>query len=119
MQIVWIRELDSTVTAKRSRIFAEKKEGMRACRNLSDFRPILDKAFEIFGETSENVVAAPQHRAAANTAMGWKNANLRSESNSSVSSHCTCFALGLATHHGSPSKVTCWSPRMILQERQV
>ncbi|MFN5103089.1 MAG: hypothetical protein ACK5GJ_09870 [Planctomycetota bacterium] len=26
-----------------------------------------------------DVVAAPQYRAAANTAMGWKNANLRSE----------------------------------------
>ncbi len=26
-----------------------------------------------------SVVAAPQYRAAANTAMGWKNANLRSE----------------------------------------
>jgi hypothetical protein len=31
------------------------------------------------GQTSEYVVAAPQYRAAANTAMGWKNANLRSE----------------------------------------
>jgi hypothetical protein len=28
---------------------------------------------------SEYVVAAPQYRAAANTAMGWKHANLRSE----------------------------------------
>jgi hypothetical protein len=42
-------------------------------------RPILDEAFEIFGDKSEYVVAAPQYRAAANTAMGWKNANLRSE----------------------------------------
>ncbi len=36
-------------------------------------------AFEIVGERSEYVVAAPQYREAANTKMGWKNANLRSE----------------------------------------
>jgi hypothetical protein len=42
-------------------------------------RPILDEAFEIFGDKSEYVVAAPQYRAAANTAMGWKNANLLPE----------------------------------------
>ena len=36
-------------------------------------------AFEIFGDKSEYVVAAPQYRAAANTAMGWKNAHLRRE----------------------------------------
>ncbi len=33
----------------------------------------------IFGGKRVLVVAAPQYRAAANTAMGWKNANLRSE----------------------------------------
>ena len=27
----------------------------------------------LFGDKSEYVVAAPQYRAAANTAMGWKN----------------------------------------------
>jgi hypothetical protein len=43
------------------------------------FHPTLNEAFEIFGDKSEYVVAAPQYRAAANTAMGWKNANLRSE----------------------------------------
>lgn len=52
---------------------------MRACRNLPDFRPILDEAFEIFGDAIENVVAVPQYRAAANIATGWKNANLLSE----------------------------------------
>jgi hypothetical protein len=31
----------------------------------------------LFGEKSEYVVAAPQYRAAANTAMAWKNANLQ------------------------------------------
>ena len=31
------------------------------------------------GDKSEYVVAAPQYRAAANTAMGWKNSNLRTE----------------------------------------
>jgi hypothetical protein len=64
-------------------------EAERAYRNLfaeaatavifPELRPILDEAFEIFGDKSEYVVAAPQHRAAANTAMGWKNSNLRTE----------------------------------------
>ncbi len=53
--------------------------GVRSCRIFSELRPILDKAFEIFGDKSELVVAAPQYRAAANTAMGWKNSNLRTE----------------------------------------
>jgi hypothetical protein len=46
---------------------------------LRDLRPILDEAFEIFGDKNDYVVAAPQYRAAANTAMGWKNANLLTE----------------------------------------
>ena len=46
---------------------------------LRDLRPILDEAFEIFGDKNDYVVAAPQYRAAANTAMGWKNANLLNE----------------------------------------
>jgi hypothetical protein len=33
----------------------------------------------LFGDKSEYVVAAPQYRAAANTAMGWKNSNLLTE----------------------------------------
>jgi integrase len=53
--------------------------GIRSCPIFPELRPILDEAFEIFGNKSEYVVAAPQYRAAANTAMGWKNANLRSE----------------------------------------
>jgi hypothetical protein len=44
---------------------------------LPDLYSILDEAFEVFGDKSEYVVAVPQYRAAANTAMGWKNANLR------------------------------------------
>jgi hypothetical protein len=46
---------------------------------MHSLRPILDEAYEVFGDKSEHVVAAPQYRAVANTAMGWKNANLRSE----------------------------------------
>ena len=38
-----------------------------------------EDALEIFVEKSEYVVAAPQYRAAANTALGWKNSNLRTE----------------------------------------
>jgi hypothetical protein len=33
----------------------------------------------LFGDMSEYVFAAPQYRAADNTAMGWKNSNLRTE----------------------------------------
>jgi hypothetical protein len=39
--------------------------------DFPELRSILDEAFEIFGDKSEFVVAAPQYRAAANTAMGW------------------------------------------------
>ena len=46
---------------------------------MHSLRPILDEAFEVFGDKSQYVVAAPQYRAAANTAMGCKNANLSSE----------------------------------------
>jgi hypothetical protein len=41
---------------------------------MSGFRGSL-----LFGDKSEFVVAAPQYRAAVNTAMGRKNANLRRE----------------------------------------
>ena len=50
--------------------------GIRSCPIFPELRPILDEAFEIFGDKSEYVVAAPQYRAAANTVMGWKNSNL-------------------------------------------
>ena len=53
--------------------------GIRSRPIFPELRPILDEAFEIFGDKSEYVVAAPQYRAAANTAMGWKNSNLRTE----------------------------------------
>ena len=53
--------------------------GIRSCPIFPELRAILDEAFEIFGDKSEYVVAAPQYRAAANTAMGWKNANLLTE----------------------------------------
>ena len=41
--------------------------GIRSCPIFPELRPILDEAFEIFGDKSEYVVAAPQYRAAANT----------------------------------------------------
>ncbi|MFZ4083330.1 MAG: hypothetical protein ACOYKN_19025 [Pirellula sp.] len=53
--------------------------GIRICPIFPELRPILDEAFEIFGDKSQYVVAAPQYRAAANAAMGWKNANLLTE----------------------------------------
>ena len=53
--------------------------GIRSCLIFPELRLILDDAIEIFGDKSEYVVAASQYRDAANTAMGWKNANLRTE----------------------------------------
>ena len=41
--------------------------GIRSCPIFPELRPILDEAFEIFGDKSEYVVADPQYRAAANT----------------------------------------------------
>ncbi|MEI8212058.1 MAG: hypothetical protein WCI02_07905 [Planctomycetota bacterium] len=49
--------------------------GVRSCPIFPELRPILDEAFEMFGDKSRYVVAAPHYRAAANTAMGWKNAD--------------------------------------------
>ncbi len=46
--------------------------GIRSCPIFPELRLILDEGFEIFGHKSEYVVDAPQYRAAANTAMGWK-----------------------------------------------
>jgi hypothetical protein len=46
---------------------------------IHSLHPFLDEAFETSGDKSEYVVAAPQNRAAANTTMGWKNSNLRTE----------------------------------------
>ena len=53
--------------------------GIRSCPIFPELRSILDEAFEIFVDKSEYVVAAPKYRAAANTAMGWKNSNLLTE----------------------------------------
>jgi hypothetical protein len=53
--------------------------GIRSCPIFPELRSILDEAYEIFGDKSEYVVAASQYRAAANTAMGWKNAYLLTE----------------------------------------
>ena len=39
--------------------------GIRSCPIFPELRPILDEAFEIFGDKSEYVVAAPQYRASA------------------------------------------------------
>ncbi len=60
--------------------------GIGSCPIFPELRSILDEAFEIFGDKSEYVVAAPQYRAAANTAMGWKNSNLMGSIPSSMAS---------------------------------
>ena len=61
------------------RVEHQEGRGIRSCPFFPEQRLILEEAFEIFGDKSKYVVAAPQYRVAANTAMGWKNANLRSE----------------------------------------
>lgn len=53
--------------------------GIRCRPIFPELRPILDEAFEIFGDKYEFVVVAFQYQAAANTAMGWKNANPTTE----------------------------------------
>jgi hypothetical protein len=53
--------------------------GTRSCPIFHELRPILDEAFEIFGDKSEFAVALPSARAASNGKMGLRNANLRSE----------------------------------------
>jgi len=40
--------------------------GIRSCPIFPELRPILYEAFEIFGDKSEYVVAAPQYRAITN-----------------------------------------------------
>ncbi len=47
---------------------------------MSSFRVFgVFRASLLYGDKSEYVVAAPLYRAAANTAMAWKNANLLTE----------------------------------------
>lgn len=52
---------------------------------MHSLRPILDEAFETFGHNRKYLLASPQYRAAANTAMGWKKSNLRTEMTSLLS----------------------------------
>jgi hypothetical protein len=54
----------------RAKVEHHEGRGIRSCPIFPELRPILDEAFEIFGDKSEYVVAAPQYRAAANTAIG-------------------------------------------------
>ena len=67
------------------------------------------------GDKSEYVVAAPQYRAAANTAMGWKNSNLRTEMTrllrrAGVSGWPRLFH-SVARNRGSPHTIGLWCPR--------
>ena len=79
--------------------------GIRSCPIFPELRSILDEAFEIFGDKSEYVVAAPQYRAAANTAMGWKNSNLRTEmTKSSIAKNSPSVLEPHASPRGSQRK---------------
>ena len=88
--------------------------GIRSCPIFPELRPILDEAFEIFGDKSEYVVAAPQYRAAANTAMGWKNSNLRTEMTrllrrriglATIVSHCNATRGACQQANGTTTRV--------------
>ncbi|MFM9064575.1 MAG: site-specific integrase [Pirellula sp.] len=105
--------------------------GIRSCPIFPELRPILDEAFEIFGDKSEYAVAAPQYQAAAqgsrqtplcrslglnrrtkipggrHTGVGRLQIEPDGTQNRSVSFRCTSSALGLAIRLGSHSRVTC------------
>jgi hypothetical protein len=54
------------------KIVHHEGRGVRNCPIFPKFGPKLDEAVEIFRHRSESMVAS-QYRAAAITAMGWKN----------------------------------------------
>jgi hypothetical protein len=53
--------------------------GSHGIRDIGLLESAIAQPEVSFGDKSEYVVAAPQYRAAANTAMGSKNSNLRTE----------------------------------------
>ncbi|WP_145082925.1 tyrosine-type recombinase/integrase [Aureliella helgolandensis] len=53
--------------------------GVRTCPIFSELRPFLEKAWDQAREGEEFVVDHEGYRRAANTADGWKNANLRTQ----------------------------------------
>ena len=57
-----LRNLENRLLITRS---AEKVSGTFFTYNFPDLRHILDEAFEIFGDKSQYVVAAPQYRTVA------------------------------------------------------
>jgi hypothetical protein len=68
----------------------------------------------LYGDKSEYVVATPQYRAAANTAMGWKNANLLTELRIEI--HAGQRVLNNSPFSNFPFSIPR-SPRMILPRR--
>ena len=93
------------MSIKEPKVEHQEGRGIRSCPIFPELRPILDEAFEIFGDKSEYVVAAPASRVGRDCSIRCEPAD---KQNSTASSRCTWFARGLATHHGSPSRVTCW-----------
>ena len=53
--------------------------GVRGCPLFPELKAILQDAFEVYGGESEFVVDADAYRAAAQSANGWQNANLRTQ----------------------------------------
>jgi hypothetical protein len=70
---------------------------------MHSLRPTLDEAFEIFGDKCEFVVAAPQYRAVANTAMGWIHASQIRGSSCSI------------RYDAGPHRISTWSRSGIVQ----
>jgi integrase len=68
--------------------------GIRSCPIFPELRPILDEAFEIFGDKSEYVVAAPQYRAGSQHGDGLEERKPTQRNDATASSR---QRLGLAT----------------------
>lgn len=56
-----------------------KGRGLRSCPIFPELRPYLEKAREAAPEDAEYVIGHAEYRRAANSPVGWRNANLRTQ----------------------------------------
>jgi len=65
---LWLNDIDwemNRMSIPEPKVEHHEGRGIRSCPIFRELRSILDDAFEIFGDKSEYVVAAPKYRAAA------------------------------------------------------
>ena len=80
-----VYQVDGHRLGKQSNGYSEPKvehhdgRGVRSCPLFPELRKILDEAWEAAPEGAEYIVDKPSYRAAANTGVGWRNANLRTQ----------------------------------------